>query len=257
LLGCSSNNVQTGEFLKQKVEHQEANNSDKSVDRKLDEIINKVHRVYMTTSPNLSDNIFEPLFIERDKEKIIQILKWIEDAKPVEQNNSIPPIKGRGLAVVIELKNHKSIKIAPSWICEKVEDSDGEGTSCTKEQNKVWIYGWNDQEEFVAHSKGLFSKEFLEFMPKSPLYNVPEQVKLDESFSVIGNGWLVNDVKIEITGINQDIIWSNEVAPKYGHFDISINLKEIDLKKEITPGQFFISISSVERGINTPITITE
>jgi hypothetical protein len=213
-----------------------------------------VRWVYMTP-PLPRREVNQPLFPDRDQDKIEQIIGWIRDAAPVDEQNLTSPIKGRSQALNLKLNNGDIIQIRPAWICKGEVDSKGnKGTSCTSVKNRVWISGWI-KGDYFAKSEILYTfvtNTYKKWMPDAPLYKHPSRVQLDEPFVIEGNGWLTTKVVIEIKKGNQ-VFWSKEVIPFHGHFDITTRIS--DSMKAIKPGKYELSIKGVDRGIGSTIEI--
>lgn len=163
----------------------------------------------------------QPLFGDRDQEKIAKIVSWIHQAKNVDGTGMTAPLKGRSFAVNVIYNNGNAVQVRPAWRCHSKRISNGTETSCNAVNNTVWI-SVGKEKEFFAKSIELFeflSGTFRDWMPEVNPFEVPERVKVGEQFTIQGNGLLCRKVKVEIRKKEQ-VVWSSETNVDHGHFEV-------------------------------------
>lgn len=202
-----------------------------------------VRWVWMTT-PIPSPINYVPLFddLEGDREKIGNILSWIELAERHEGEGLVSPLRGRSMAVHVAFAEGNTLAVRPAWTCEtEAGEQGGHSTSCKSVQDFVWI-AMPDGTEMFAKSSELYelvTRTFKDWMPGVEPLNVPEKIQVGEPFMVAGGGWLSQQVRVEITK-NGQVIWSQEAMLDHGAFSMTGTLQA-----PVSSGDYDINVQFV------------
>ncbi|MGO4107851.1 hypothetical protein [Paenibacillus sp. YAF4_2] len=175
---------------------------------------NDVQWVYMSW-PIPSVYVSDPLIGSRDQDRIVQLLNWLDEAKPIDGQGLTSPMMGRSMAVNVEYTNHDILQIRPAWHCTSKSDEKGNTeTSCTPVDHMIWVSD-PDKGDYFAESEKLFDfvKEgYLEWLPNVKPYEVPAELKQGDEFTIVGHGARVDEVEISLSQGDQIILKQNVVV---------------------------------------------
>lgn len=200
-----------------------------------------VRWVYMSW-PIPSSVVSRPLIGSRDKDRITELLYWVEKAKLIDGAGLASPLDGRSMAVNIEFNNEHRLQIRPAWKCNSSKDEQGNTeTSCKTVENHIWVSDPN-KGEYFAESERLYrfvSKGYLDWMPNVAPYEAPDQLKTGAKFLVRGHGSLTDWANVTLIKGN-DTIWEQRVSVNEGEWQaegiIPDNLPEGDYEWKIYTG---------------------
>jgi hypothetical protein len=171
------------------------------------------------------DQVGQPLFSGRDDGKIAQLLEWIEHAKPVDDATLSMPRRSKHLEV--HYNDGSSIGVSPAWRCTGGTDEQGNMSStCTQVENKIIISPPGDVKPYYVDSPELYAfigSKSTEWMPVVPIYRYPAAIRTGEPFTLEGNAWVSDKVILELKK-GDEVRWSADVVPAYGHFTLPVTL---------------------------------
>lgn len=202
-----------------------------------------VRWVWMTT-PVPSPINYVPLFddLELDRERIGNLLSWIDLAERQDGEGLVSPLRGRSMAIHVAFAEGNTLAVRPAWTCEtEAGEQGGHSTSCKSVQDFVWI-GMPDDTEIFAKSSELYelvTRTYKDWMPGVEPLKVPEKIQVGEPFTVTGGGWLAQQVRVEITK-NGQLIWSQESMLDHGAFSVTGTLQA-----PVSSGDYDISVQFV------------
>ena len=180
----------------------------------------------------------QPLFPDRDREKVEQLLTWVEQVKPVSGEEQLRWPK-RSTSIQIHYKSGRTVSISHAWRCEAT----GTGSTCRSVPDRVMFHEWESSEMTVYESKELFQMlgqigTDTGWMPMVKKFAMPDAVKRGESFTIQGNGWMKGSVKIDVRDHpHEKIYWSAEVKPDHGQYRVSVTLPN-----DMPAGNYFVSL---------------
>lgn len=192
----------------------------------------------------------QPLFPDRDQEKIEQLLAWVDEMKPVSEKEEDLQWAKRSTAIQIHYKSGRTVTLEHAWTCEKNKVLDG--ISCKSVQDRVMTHDSESSEMKFYESKELFQlvgnvgSADNEWMPMVKRFDMPDLVKRGEPFAIKGNGWMTDSVQIEIQDqARTQTVWSSEVQPDHGQFAVDVNLPT-----EVPTGDYNVSLKGSHGGGN-------
>jgi len=183
-----------------------------------------VRWVYMSW-PIPTDVVSRPLIGGRDTDRVAQLLRRVEDAKPIDGQGLSYPIKGRSMAVNVEFSDGHTLEIRPAWSCSTSKEENGNtSTSCTPVENRVWI-GSSDPAggEYFADSEALFrfvNETYKTWMPSVKPYEAPEQIQAGASFTVVGHGARSDEATV-ILAKGNDKLWEGKAHVREGEWAVT------------------------------------
>lgn len=171
----------------------------------------------------------QPLFPDRDRGKIEQLLAWMDEMKPVSEGEEELQWAKRSASIQIRYKTGRTVTIEHAWTCEKNKVLDG--ISCKSVQDRVMTHDSESSEMKFYESKELFQlvgnvgSPDNEWMPMLEHIEMPDTVKRGVSFAIQGNGWLTGSLQIEVQDQTRSkTIWASEVRPDHGRFAVNVIL---------------------------------
>ncbi|MGB8954533.1 MAG: hypothetical protein WCC10_04115, partial [Tumebacillaceae bacterium] len=178
------------------------------------------------------------LYPDRDADKIAQILKWIDQANPVEQGEMSRP--KRSPTLHIDFKDGTSIDAEWAWTCNQPSEN---STQCTTVNDRALLSGGPYQQDTFVESKEIY--DFLnnpprDWMPDVQKLKAPQTLRVGEALSASGNGWRSEKVTLQLSR-DQQVVWSKELPVDHGHFE----LKE-PLPSDLQPANYQLDAKGEE-----------
>ncbi|WP_239614520.1 hypothetical protein [Cohnella mopanensis] len=202
----------------------------------------QVRFVYM--SPPIPKQTVNTLYSDQNSKRVSQLLRWLDQADPIEGAGLTDPLHGRSMAVEIVYENGSTQTIRPAWRCSSTKDAQGNtGTDCKPVEDTVSITDSSGAHEF-ALSATLFefvNKSYREWMPDLKPYEIPEKISLNHAFQVIGHGSLMEKMYVKLSKDNKVVWRSDEIVVDHGEYVIEGTLD----RKNVLPGQYQVDLIGV------------
>ena len=201
-----------------------------------------VRFVYMSP-PIPTADVAQPLFGDRDGEKIGQLLDWLHQAAPIDGEGLSSPIKGRSWAVEIEAEDGETREVRPAWRCESEKDEQGnEGVSCVPVPGDIVVMD-PDGKTYFAESEPLYrfvSETYKDWMPMVKPVVAPETIELGETFRFEGHGWMTDRVVVEIAKDGL-VVWRADAPATHGDFAAD----GLMYRWAVEPGRYDVTVKGV------------
>lgn len=209
-----------------------------------------VRWVYVTP-PLPTPTASQPLFPDWDRDKIEQLLQWIQQAKEVPQGNLTMPRRSTELHVA--MKKGQTLDVSPAWTCTQSKAANGSFSSiCHTVTNRMILVTGNGKPLYVSSPElyAFMTNGYRDWMPQIPMDSYPAEVQAGHSYQVTGQAWLSQKVTLSFKN-GEQVMWSVQVVPDHGAFTKQITIPHVG------PGVYDLEYKGDQQTVSLPIMVVK